>query len=350
VISDPQILRRRLNSIRLEPTGSAVPVAVRVATEPTGVGQFACASASLVHVAGAVGESGRALLIVTTDGAPRALRVPPRAFEEPRLSPDGSRIAVGIRGTTSDIWICDIARGTLMRQTFYADNFAPVWTPDGQRLTFSSNRQGPANIFWGPSDDLTAAEPLIVSPFDQVPGSWSPDGTTVLFTEYHPKTGADLWLLSLGGDRTPRSILRTPFNEFGPALSPNGSWMAYASDETGRFEVYVMAFPGPGPRWQISTGGGTEPIWSREGDALFYRCGTRLMSTAVETEGSFHAGNPCMLFEGRYQEGAMTGLPNYDVGPGAGEFLMVGETLPRETPWELIVTLEGFVDLGEQSA
>ncbi len=342
------LLAAAFDPTRLTIAGKSLPILDGVMTEVTGAAHFTFSNVgSLVHIPGGLQQVRHSLLWASRDGSEQPLPLPPRRYGEPRLSPDGQRLALTVGAMTHDVWVSDIARGTLSRVTFEGDNYAPIWTPDGKRITFSSNREGPSNVFWKASDGSGAEERLLASEYEKVPGSWSPDGRVLAFTEHHPRTGADIWILPLDGDRRPQPFLRTPFNEYAPMFSPNGRWLAYTSDESGRDEVYVMAFPGPGGKCQISADGGGEPLWAREGKELFYRNGNRMMSVAVVTEPTFAAAAPRLLFERPYGKKlglGLAGLPDYDVAPG-DRFVMVSEIEERSAPTQLSVTLEWFGDL-----
>ena len=197
------------------------------------------------------------------------------------------------------------------------------------------------NLWRVAADGSAGDERLIVSPFEQVRGSWSPDGQTLAFTEYHPETGADIWVLSFSGDATPHPAVRTPFNEYGPMFSPDGAWLAYTSDESGRNEVYVVSARDTGRKWQVSTDGGAEPIWHPEGNALFYRHGPRLMCAPVTTASSFMAETPQARFEGPFEGGLPTGLPIYDVASDGRVLALIGAAV-LASPSELVVTLGWF--------
>lgn len=213
---------------------------------------------------------------------------------------------------------------------------------------FSSNRAGTSGIYCQPSDGSGVAAPLRCTEIDQVPGSWSPDGQVLLLTEYHPDSGADLWCYATETGRTD-PFLRTRFNEYGPAFSPDGRWVAYTSDESGRPEVYVVAYPGADRKCQLSTDGGAEPIWAKDGRQLFYRSGGSMMAVSVApaAEGE-RFGVPRPLFEGSFVEGMVTGLPNYDVFPDGG-FVMVAKSPPPPPPRELCVVLRWFLELSAGS-
>ncbi len=332
---------------RLALTGGVFPVLEGVTTEVTGAAHFAFSEAgSLAYVPGGAQRVRQSLFWVDPTGSEERLPLPSRQYEEPRLSPDGKRLALAIGGVTHDVWAYDTTRRTVSRLTFEGDNYAPVWTPDGRHITFSSNRDGPSNIFWKASDGSGVDERLLANDYEKVASSWSPDGRVLAYTEYHPETGADIWTLGLGPSEVPRPFLKTPFNEYAAMFSPDGRWLAYTSDESGRDEVYLMAFPGPGAKWQISAEGGVEPLWSRDGNALFYRQGDRLMTVAVQSD-PFEAAPPRPLFERRCGRGlglGFPGLPNYDVGP-ANRFVMVTEAEERKDPTQIAVTLEWFSEL-----
>jgi serine/threonine-protein kinase len=159
------------------------------------------------------------------------------------------------------------------------------------------------------------------------------------FTEADPATGLDIWVLRLQGDRKPRPFLQTPSNEYKPVFSPDGRWVAYGSDETGRQEIYVRPFPGPGGKMQISTDGGTEPMWARNGRELFYRNGDKMMVTAVETRPVFAAAKPKLLFEGHYGTGIGGFEPDYDVSPDGQKFLMIKASEQESAATQLNVVL-----------
>jgi serine/threonine protein kinase/Tol biopolymer transport system component len=281
------------------------------------------ADGSLAYLPGVAGGGERTLLWVDREGAPQALPTPSRGYTGPRLSPDGKRLAVGITGTNPGLWIYELARGTLTRLT--TSILAPyqIWTSDGKRITYRSALGNPFNLDWMPADGSGVAERLITGEGLPIPGSWSPDGQVLAFSEQNPTTGWDIWLLKLEGNRKPQPFLRTPSNEDAPIFSPDGRWLAYQSDESGRDEIYIRPFPGPGGRWQISTEGGTEPLWARNGRELFYRNGDKMMAVTIETKPNFTASKPILLFKGNYVMGPFSFRPSYDVSADGQRFLMV---------------------------
>jgi hypothetical protein len=158
---------------------------------------------------------------------------------------------------------------------------------------------------------------------DLVPGSWSPDGQVIAFSEPDMTAGWDIWVQMVKGEHQPQPFLQTPSNEGGPMFSPDGHWLAYQSDESGQQEIYVRPFPGPGGKVPISTEGGVEPVWARNGRELFYRNGDKMMVAAFETKPTFAPAKPRLVFEGHYETGLFSFHPNYDVSPDGQRFLMI---------------------------
>jgi len=254
-------------------------------------------------------------------------------------------MAVIIEESEANIWLYDLRRETLTRLTFEGDlNLLGAWTPDGKRIAFQSNKEGTPNVFWQLADGNGGMERLTTGEYRQSPNSWSPDGQLMAFIEVNPNTGYDIWILRLS-DRKAQPFLRTPFNEGAPRFSPDGRWLAYTSDESGRPEVYVQPYPGPGGKWQISTEGGTEPVWNPNGRELFYRSGDRMTAVDIATQPSFAAGKPQMLFEGQYAPSPVM-FPNYDVTLDGQHFLMLKSIGQEQTaPTQINVVLNWFEEL-----
>ena len=173
--------------------------------------------------------------------------------------------------------------------------------------------------------------------------SFSPNGQLLAFIEVNPTTGYDIWVLRLS-DRKAQPFLQTPFNESVPRFSPDGHWLAYISDESGRYEVYVQPYPGPGGKWPISTEGGTEPVWNPNGRELFYRSGDKMMAVDIATQPSFTAGKPRLLFEGTYEPTWATN-PNYDVSADGQRFLMVKASEQEQSNTQINVVQNWFEEL-----
>jgi serine/threonine-protein kinase len=317
---------------RLETHGTAVPVLPRLATTTTGAGDFAVATdGTLVYVdvPGTLVTNARTFVWVDRMGKEAPIAAPPRAYVHPILSPDGTRVAVSSRDQENDIWIWDLGRATLTRLTLDPGlDWYPVWTSDGRRIVFSSNRGGSLNLWWQAADGTGVAERLTTSSNAQDPTGITPDGTAVVFDEQTGTMGRDLLQLALDGTRRVTPLLQTKFDERNGIVSPNGRWLAYESNSSGSFEIYVRPFPNVGGGLGlVSTAGGTRPLWSRNGKELFY-VGTdgALLRVPVEANGAtWHAGAPTKLLEGRYYTsgGGRTGGRMYDVSLDGQRFLMI---------------------------
>jgi len=332
----------------LQVTGTSVPVVDGTFQSGyNGSVQYALSNTgSLAYVPGG-SLAGERLVWVSRDGREEALPAPPRAYVYPRLSPDGHRLAISITGEDTQLWFYDFARGTLSRATLEGTrNTNPAWTPDGKRLAFISNKEGPLNIFWQAADGSGALERLTNDEYTNSPRSFSPDGQLLSFIQVNPTTGYDIWVLRLS-DRKAAPFLRTQFNETAPAFSPDGHWLAYASDESGRFEIYVQPYPGPGGKYQVSTDGGTEPIWNPHGKELFYRSGEKMMAADIAMQPSFSAGKPKMLFQGPYLPSAIT-YPYYDVSPDGQRFLMIKLDEQTSALTQIVVVQNWFEELKQK--
>ena len=322
---------------KLAITGAAVPVIEGVLPF-----QYSLSSTgSLVYVPGSSQAPQLRLVWVDRNGGEQPVPAPVHNYVMPRISPDGRRAAAAIEEADSQIWTYDLGRDTLTRLTFEGDlNVDPVWTPDGKRIVF----KGTGNrLFWQPADGSGAAEAMTNGPLstNDFPSSWSPDGQAAAIVETIGTQS--VWILPLQ-DRKPRLFDRGQTNETAPRFSPDGHWIAYTSLESGRSEIYVRLYPGPGGKWQISTEGGTEPMWNPKGRELFYRAGNKMIAVEVTTQGAFSAGKPRMLFEAAYVPTPRS-LPNYDVSPDGQRFLMLKATEQAQAPTQINVVLNWFEEL-----
>jgi serine/threonine-protein kinase len=318
---------------RLELTGTPVPVAEDVMIGPSGAANFVLArNGTLVYLAG--GESNqRQLVWVDRNGRETPIGAPPRAFTSPRISPDGMRVAVDLYDQENDIWVWDLTRDTLTRLTLdpALDRF-PVWTPDGRRIIFSSNRDGGVmNLYWQAADNTGTAERLTASSNIQLTSSISPDGRRLLFAEVRPKTGWDVMMLELSPTfaetitRASQPLVQTTFGEIDSQVSPNnGRWVAYQSNESGMPQIHVRPFPNvDAAHWQVSTNGGTRPAWARNGRELFYQVNGAMMAVPVRTtDSTFSAGNPTKLFDAAPYYFGIAGR-TFDVSADGQKFLMI---------------------------
>lgn len=337
---------------KLEVRGDPVPIVDSLMIHPSGAANFAVSrGGTLVYVpAGAtpVGRAELSLAWVSRDGSREdVIPAPPGPYLTPRLSPDGTRAAVALEEQDHDIWTWDFARRKLSRLTFGAgrDTY-PAWTPVGNHLVFVSMRAGVPHLFRRPVDGSGSDEQLTSGPNVHygVP-SFTPDAKRLVYTEVVPGTGEDLMQLFLEGQPRTEPLLQTPFAERNASLSPDGQWVAYESNESGQEEIYVRPFPNvSGGHWQISTGGGKDPLWARSGREIFYRQGSAMMAAAVRTSPAFEAHSPVQLFDGRYV--VFLG-GSYDVTRDGQRFLMIKEAPPREDAAgaSLVVVVNWFAEL-----
>ena len=327
---------------RLVATGAAVPLVEDVAQQAVTAHFTISSHGALVYVpSDAVGglRPQRTLMWVDRQGHEDPIKAPRRAYFHPRLSPDGTRIALEVRDQESDIWIWDLVRETLTRLTFEPtfEQYG-VWTPDGRTVIFSSSELGgpnsPRSLFRRPSDGTGAVEQLTQGAVAQFPSTVTPDGTALIFRQQTPPKlgtapGMDLVLLPLEGEHRPRPLVQTPFDELNAEVSRDGRWLAYESNESGRVEIYVRPFPNvDGGKWQVSTNGGTQPLWARNGQELFYESMGALMRVPLATGSKFEAGTPRKLFDAPSLFRAPgLGLGRmYDVSADGQRFLMIKDS------------------------
>jgi serine/threonine-protein kinase len=269
--------------------------------------------------------------------------MPPRSYGNFSLSPDGRRLAIVIADPNRDLWVQDLERGALTRLTSGAEIGTSRWWDD-TRVVFGWRTNPAAQIFWVPSDGSGEPEPLTSERF--VATSLSPDRQLLAGFRQDPVTGQDLYVLRLKGNEAPQLFLRTRFREVGPMFSPDGRWIAYVSDESGQYEIYVRPYPGPGGKWQVSTEGGEHMVWSRDGEELFYRNGQKWVSVAVNLKAEFTAETPRLLFEGPH---VMIGSQSYDVTPDGQQFLLL-EPVEQEAVTHLNVVLNWFEEVKQKAS
>lgn len=300
-------------------------------SETTGMAAYAVsAQGDLVYASGPVEHAARVLEWVDRTGTASQLPLPPRPYLHPRLSPDERQLAIEIEGASHDIFSYDFRRGVLTKLSLDGASHWPSWSPSGDRVTYRSWKTGTMTIWDMPADRSAPPQRLADAGSMQSPESWSPDGRSLALTQMDDAaSGSDIYVLA-AGDRRPQPLVRTKFSEGSPKFSPDGKWLAYASNESGQSQVYVIAYPGPGPKVQISNNGGTDPVWRRDMKELFYRDGDQMMAVDVSSRSMLKIGKPRELWHGQYDAGSgsscgMTGpsSANYDVSRDGARFLMI---------------------------
>lgn len=322
---------------RLEVAGTPAPVVEGVRVEGGGAVQYAAAKdGTLVYVPGTGPRDARSLVWVDQRGEEEVLAVPPRDYDTVSLAPDGRRAAVVASGDDGNqhVWVSDdLARGTMAPLTAGEHETAPLWSPDGESVVFTSFEGGRPVVTWQAADGSGTPEPLVRdAAFDFVVASdWSPDGQTLFLTGSFPETGRDVGMAAMAGPGTWEPLIQTSANEFSPALSPNGRWLAYASDESNSDEVYVLRFPELVGRQTVSVGSGYRPSWSDDGRAIFYLRApigppAAMMRVTVEPTDTdpprLDIGTPEELFPWRYYS-RNAPLAYYDVSPAEPRFLVI---------------------------
>jgi WD40 repeat protein len=320
---------------KLELSGNPAPVASSPAVSTLGATGVSTTSNIVAYRSDSAGvmqqltwldRSGKT---VGTIGGPDVLY----GLYDVELSPDGKRVAVaGTSNGNTDVWLIDAIRGVPTRFTFDAltDDML-LWSSDGNRVVFRSNRSGVYNLYGKAATGAGTDELLLESDQSKAAHDWSPDGRFLLYRSFDPKTGFDLWILPMSGatgDKKPFPFLKTQYDERNGQFSPDGKWIAYQSDESGGFEIYVQPFPGPGGRFQISTNGGTQPRWNKNGKEIFYiSLDSKMMAAPVKLSPggqSLEKGTPAILFPVRIAGASLPGAPREQyVVSGDGQRFLV---------------------------
>jgi serine/threonine-protein kinase len=335
------------------------PVPVVEGVQGGGLRNFSVSPGGTLVYAPVADDAGapRTLVWVDRDGQETALPIDRQPYVYPRISPDGDRLAVAVAedvlapGGDADLWVFDLDRLAPTRITFGGNNrFFPIWTPDGKWLTHADASTNTNRLLWSAADGVGGTDTLLPLGDRRFPTSWSPDGLTLAYyvgPGGTPTSSRDIWLLYMDGDGLrSEPLVVTPFQDRAPVFSPDGRWIAYVSDKSGREEVYVRPpYPGPGPESTVSTAGGREPVWSRDGTELFYRSEEQLMVVDVELGGGFRPGTPRPLFGDVYDRdtGGVGGIANYDVTADGERFVMVRRDASAQA--ELVVVLNWAEEL-----
>jgi Tol biopolymer transport system component len=334
------------DAARLELRGNASPMAERIALD-TGAQGSAAVSAStagpFVYRTGS-GSGLRQFVWMDRSGKDIGKASDLLSAISIDLSPDGRRVALFQQVNQNfDVWLLELGRGLLSRFTFDpgVERF-PIWSPDGSRIVFDSDRKGPFDLYQKPAIGAGTEELLLATAQEKIPTDWSPDGRLLLYRSVDPKTGYDIWALPLDGDGKPVPVVQTNFDERDAQFSPDGKWIAYHSNESGRFEIYIQPFPGPGSKLQVSTNGGAQVRWGPHGKELFYiALDARLMAVPIRLASnpqSAEPGSPTPLFATRVG-GALQGTfrQQYDVSSDGPRFLM--NTITEEAASPITVVL-----------
>jgi serine/threonine-protein kinase len=302
---------------QLKVAGPAVAVLQGVMRcQQCGGGQFSISdNGVLVYIPEIRSAADRHLVWVDRAGKEQPIPAAPGTFGKPELSPDGQRIALGGEG---QVRVYDIARDSF---TQVAAGQNPTWSPDGQRIGFQRQVNGEFHVFLQKADGTGEAEQLTTGSNRHAPGAFSPDGQLLAYTDGDPVTGSDIWILRLA-DRQARPVITDPQSQSAPKFSPDGRWLVYVSDESGMREIYLRSSSGTGTKLKISTDGGVEALWNRNGREIFYRNGDQVLAVDVTTSPSLSAGKPHQLFSAQYLR-AQGNLPNWDVSSDGQRFAML---------------------------
>jgi eukaryotic-like serine/threonine-protein kinase len=324
--SDGSLIALPFDAKRGRPNGPPATITRDVSQPDAFVSRAAVSASGAIVYPQAGGNVPRNLALVGRSGSATPIPGEGRLFATPRFSPDGRRMALGITDPTGakDVWVLDVAQRTWSRLTTDGISKRPVWTPDGRRLVYSSND----DLWWIAADGSGRPESLLVANGNRFAGTVTPDGRAVVFQEQSSDRNG---IRSMVFDSAPASrlVISGTFGESAPALSPDGKWLAYQSDETGQMEVYVRSYPEPGARVSVSLHGGTEPAWAHSGRELFFRAGDSLMAAAVALSPSFAVRERRLLFTGAFVSGDT--YREYDVAPDDQRFVMLSGGAGRST-------------------
>ncbi len=344
-----------MNPATMEILGSPGPVIENLTSNEAayGTAHYSVSNTGkLVYMQGSEVATGYNIASVDRAGDATLLNDELGIYWSPAISPDGRFLAMSILpgGSNGDIWVEDLDRSIRTRLTFADGNDgAPVWSPDGEWIYFSSARGDSADLFRVAADGSEQPVQLIEDDLNQNPSSISPDGTVLVYSQQMKDTQWDIMTMPLDGEGEPESFLSTPFTEYGGVVSPDGKWLAYGSDESGDWRVYVRPFPTGRGEWQISDGRSGYPRWSRRGDEIFFRTANGVASASVEISGdSFRAKRPEVLFEGNFVN--LFPSFDYDVAPDGETFVMLQGLSSGDKTDHVVMITNWFPELEETFA
>jgi serine/threonine-protein kinase len=323
---------------RLEVSGAPVVMVERILTTRTdGAANYGIANDGLLAYIAPIDRESRQLAWLSESGAIEPLPISPGGFNRPTLSPDGTRIAVQVsEGARRDIRVYDIGSGVTSAFTSDGASENPIWTPDSQRLTFSTTKDGRREIYWRPADGTQPAERLVADTYSVFPSSWSPDGRSLVFTRVPPTDQTDIGLFDLKTGRV-AMIIASHAPEQHPRFSPDGRWLAYSSSETGNVEVFVASLDGKTKR-QISDDGGAAPVWRPDGRVLYYRKAIRTLVARDVSGFPATIGKPTVLVkDGNLAQGFGYGHPGFDAAADRRLLLVLAGADETALRFEIVI-------------
>lgn len=322
-VREGTLVAQKFDTGSLAVEGEPVPLGEGLGTDTVGLASFSASQNGVLVFRG--GElTGSRLVWVDRTGKETPILEAPADYRDTSLSPDGTRLAYDIgTGAGGDLWIRDLVRGVSSRFTFDAAvELNPWWSPDGRRIVYTSKAKALGDLYVKEASGTRAAEPLVVNADEKYVSDWSADGRYILFTgRGEGNSGWNISAMLVDGERKPFTVVGTSFAEMWATFSPDGKYIAYQSNESGRPEIYVQEFPEALNKWQVSTEGGVEAFWRRDGRELYYRAGTRIVAVPVQTSGTFVVGTPAPLFETRFAN--TTVRARYRAAPDGQRFLVL---------------------------
>jgi serine/threonine-protein kinase len=341
-----EIMAAPFDAARGAVTGPGVPVVEGVETDPSSAAPYFSLSDDGTLVYLPAGAAANRIVWADATGVPRPITTEKRGFRFPAVSPDGRKIAVSLfEQGSADLWMLEPERGVLTRLTTSPRlEFMPRFTPDGKRLVFVTDT-GAFTLYWMPADGSAPPELLWESAFDKLPGNWSPDGRTLVYTQNEIGNKGDIWLLDVAPEKRARPFLATEFDEKAPAFSPDGRNIAFMSDESGQMEIYVAPATSSGSKTRLSTGGGKDPRWAPDGRQIFYRNEETLMAVALQPGVVPTPGPPRTILTDPNMLEGWGGYPNYDVASDGRRFVVIEGSGTGSSPTPLTVVENWFEEL-----